>query len=437
MAVKNIKKEVFMKEDQKRDVALFRYSIISEVVNAKDLDWGEQERLIRERISRKWAIPHSEKTSIGRTCILNWVKAYKESNGDIRSLYPRDRSDKGESRAMDEDTCLGLLNLRKEMPKTTIPVLLEEMEARNLITPGTELKQTTVYRFLNQHGMMTQISKPEDRRKFEADSPNDLWQSDVMHGPRIDVDGKLRKTYLIAIIDDHSRLIPHAEFYLSEALALYLDALEQAFSKRGLPRKLYVDNGPAFRSKHLEYITASLNVALIHARPYKPQGKGKIERWFRTVRTNFLPRFRGHSLLELNESLDLWVNDIYHRKKHGATGQSPFQRFTSNMECLRSAPENLRDYFRKVARRKVAKDRTITFKGKLYEAPVPLIGNQVELLYHDSDPDTMEVKWKNRSYGILRPVDLHVNCRVKRDENNMSDVIISTDGKGYKGGNLL
>jgi len=426
-----------MKEDQKKDVALFRYSIISELVNAKDLVWGEQERLIREKSSRKWAIPHSEKTSIGRTCILNWVKAYKDSNGDIRSLHPHDRSDKGESRAMDEDTGLGLLSLRKEMPKVTIPVLLEQMEARNLITPGTELKPSTVYRFLNQKGMMTQISHPEDRRKFEADSPNDLWQSDVMHGPRIDVDGKLRKTYLIAIIDDHSRLIPHAEFYLSEALALYLDALEQAFSKRGLPRKLYVDNGPAFRSKHLEYITASLNVALIHARPYKPQGKGKIERWFRTVRTNFLPRFKGHSLLELNESLDLWVNDIYHRKKHGATGQSPFQRFTSNMECLRSAPENLRDYFRKVARRKVAKDRTITFEGNLYEAPVPLIGKQVELLYHDNDPDIMEVKWKNRSYGILRPVDLHVNCRVKRDENNMSDVIISTDGKGYKGGNLL
>ena len=426
-----------MREDQKKDVALFRYSIISELVNAKDLDWGEQERLIREKSSRKWVMPHSEKTSIGRTCIFSWVKAYKDSNGDIRSLYPRDRSDKGKSRAIDEDTCLGLLRLRKEMPKITIPILIEEMEARNLITPGTELKQTTVYRFLNQHGMMTQISKPEDRRKFEADSPNDLWQSDVMHGPRIDVNGKLRKTYLIAIIDDHSRLIPHAEFYLSEALAIYLDTLEQAFSKRGLPRKLYVDNGPAFRSKHLEYITASLNVALIHARPYKPQGKGKIERWFKTIRTNFLPRFRGNSLFELNESLDVWVNDIYHTRKHGGTGQSPFQRFTSNMECLRSAPENLRDYFRKVARRKVAKDRTITFKGKLYEAPVPLIGNQVELLYHDNDPDTMEVKWKNRSYGILRPVDLHVNCRVKRDENNMSDVIISTDGKGYKGGNLL
>jgi hypothetical protein len=94
---------------------------------------------------------------------------------------------------MDEDTCLGLLSLKKEMPNVTIPVLIEQMEARNLITPGTELKPSTVYRFLNQKGMMTQISHPEDRRKFEADSPNDLWQSDVMHGPRIDVDGKLRK----------------------------------------------------------------------------------------------------------------------------------------------------------------------------------------------------------------------------------------------------
>jgi len=115
----------------------------------------------------------------------------------------------------------------------------------------------------------------------------------------------------------------------------------------------------------------------------------------------------------------------------------PFQRFTANMECLRPAPDDLRDYFRKVARRKVAKDRSITFEGKLYEAPVSLIGKQVELLYHENDPDYIEIKWNNESYGIVRPVDVHVNCRVKRDENNMNDVIITTDGSGYKGGNLL
>ena len=107
------------------------------------------------------------------------------------------------------------------------------------------------------------------------------------------------------------------------------------------------------------------------------------------------------------------------------------------MECVRPAPDNLIDYFRKVARRKVAKDRSITFEGKLYEAPVALIGKQIELLYHDNDPDNIEIKWNNESYGIVRPVDVHVNCRVKRDENNMNDVIITTDGAGYKGGGLL
>ena len=129
-----------MTEDQKKDVALFRYSIISELVNAKDLDWGEQERLIRDKCARKWSIPYSEKTSIGRTCIFNWVKAYKDSNGDIRSLYPQDRSDKGKSRAMDEDTCLSLLSLRKRMPKATVPILIEQMDEQNMVTPGTELK---------------------------------------------------------------------------------------------------------------------------------------------------------------------------------------------------------------------------------------------------------------------------------------------------------
>ena len=284
---------------------------------------------------------------------------------------------------------------------------------------------------------MKQKMESKDCRKFEAELPNDLWQSDVMHGPRVDVDGKLRKTYLIAIIDDHSRLIAHARFYLSEALASYLCALEEAFSRRGLPRKLYVDNGPAFRSRHLEYITASLNITLIHARPYKPQGKGKIERWFKTVRTVFLPGFEGNSLFELNEAIDSWITDGYHNKTHSAIGQTPFARFTSNMQCLRQAPINLTDHFRKVARRKVAKDRSITFKGRLYEAPVCLIGKQVELLYHEREDNPIEIRYKNQSYGIVRPVDLHVNCRVKRDENNMRDVIITTDQSGYKGGNLL
>ncbi len=427
-----------MEKNGKKEVALFRFSVISDIVSTKTLDYGEQAQIIREKCARRWMIPFSEKTHIGRSCILRWLRLYKQSNGKIESLYPKQRSDIGKSRALDEETCLNIIRLRKEIPTSTVPYLIKEMEKRKLVTTGTNLKPTTIYRFLNQEGLMKKpTSKPQDCRKFEAELPNDLWQSDVMHGPRVDVDGKLRKTYLIAIIDDHSRLIPHARFYLSEALPSYLCALEGALITRGLPRKLYVDNGPAFRSRHLEYVTASLNIALIHAKPYKPQGKGKIERWFKTIRSSFLPGFKGSSLQDLNEAIENWVTGFYHMKKHGSTGQTPFERFTSNMECLRPAPENLKDHFRKVIRRKVAKDRTVIVEGRLFEAPVPLIGQQVELVYHDDNPEDVEIRWNGKTYGLLRPTDLHVNCRVKRDENNMNDVMITVNNNDYTGGKLI
>ena len=279
-------------------------------------------------------------------------------------------------------------------------------------------------------------SMPVDRRKFEAELPNDLWQSDVMHGPRVNVAGRMQKSYLIAVIDDHSRLITHGQFYLSEALVSYLDAFEQSLATRGLPRKLYVDNGAAFRSRHLEYICASLGIALIHSKPYQPQGRGKIERFFKTVRGQFLPGFKGQSLNELNEAFDGWLTHIYHQRKHSATKQSPFERFTANLHCLRAAADNLHDHFRKLARRKVNKDRTITLNGHLYEGPVALIGKRVELLYHESQPDQVEVKYQNKSFGMLAPVNLNVNCRIKRDKNNNPQIHFNTKPGQYGGGKL-
>jgi hypothetical protein len=277
---------------------------------------------------------------------------------------------------------------------------------------------------------------PEDRRKFEAEMPNDLWQVDCMHGPRVEHEAKRRKTYLIAFMDDHSRLVPHGEFFLSESVKSFLMALEGALLTRGLPRKIYSDNGPAFRSHHVEHVTASLGVALIHARPYKPQGKGKIERFFRTVRADFLTGFKGETLFDLNHCFQIWLNEIYHQRKHSSTGQTPFARFTSKMQCLRSAPDNLKDHFRKAARRKVAKDRTISLNGQIFEAPVALIGKQVSVLFHPEQPDRAEVLFKGESYGFLVPVNLAVNCRAKRDRNNNVQIESCEARKDYKGGSL-
>jgi transposase InsO family protein len=427
-----------MTEEEKMQVAVFRFGVISDFVNGSKLASGEKTRLIREKCARKWQIPFSEKTRIGRSTILRWVRLYNKSGGKLDSLRPGSRKDCNKSRAMDEDTCLGLMSLRNLMPEATAAHLIREMEAQKLVSPGVSLNLSTVYRFLHRQGLMYPAKKlPQDRRKFEAELPNDLWQSDVMHGPMVKVGDKLRKSYLIAFIDDHSRLVPYGCFYLSERLDSYLDALKWALLKRGLPRKLYVDNGPAFRSKHLEYVAASLGIALIHSKPYTPQGRGKIERFFKTVRSDFLPGFKGKSLADINEAFETWLTDVYHQRVHGGTGQTPFMRFTANTQCIRSAPENLNDHFRKTARRRVAKDRTIVLNDRLYEGPVVLIGKRVELLYHADMLDQVEVRYNQKSYGIARLVDIYVNCRVKRDKNRNAQITPATSPARYQGGKLL
>ena len=424
-----------MTENEKQRVAIFRFSVIHEFVGGAALSRAEKRQLFHDKCARKWDIPFSDRTRISRSAILRWIRLYSESGGRLESLYPKDRSDNGKSRAIDEETGLNLIHLRREMSDATVPVLIRIMKKRNLSAPGKDLKSTTVYRFLhNQNLMKPPEGQNQDRRKFEAELPNDIWQSDVMHGPMVTVGERKRKSYLIAFIDDHSRLIPYARFYLSEKLTSFLDAFEKALLKRGLPRKLYVDNGAAYRSKHLEHITASLGIALIHARPYKPQGKGKIERFFRTVRMQFLTEVDRMSLDELNGAFDLWIRQVYHQRVHSGTGKKPLDRFTSRMECLRASPEDLKDHFRMIARRRVGKDRTITLDGNLFEAPVKLIGQRVDLLYHKDSPKKVEVHWQQKSYGYLTVVDLNVNCRVKRDKNNQAQ--ISSESHKPTGGKI-
>jgi putative transposase len=412
-------KEEIMTEEQKMALAVFRYGIIADFVGANRLNRGEQEKLLRDKCARKWQIPYSGRTRLSRSTILRWVRFYNEGNGKLDTLYPQERADQGQGRALDEETSLTLLDLRRQHPKTSVPEFIRILHQRQLVPAATPLSLTTVYRLLHRNNLMSRESPDyPDRRKFEEESPNDMWQSDVMHGPLLLCGGKRRKSYLIAFIDDHSRLIPHAQFYPSEGVASFLDCFSLALRKRGLPRKLYVDNGSAFRSRQLEFTTASLAIALIHAKPYQPQGKGKIERFFKTVRTQFLPFFKGETLDEINLAFTLWLDDQYHQRIHSSTGQSPFARFTSKMECLRNAPDNLNDYFRKTVRRRVNKDRSLVVDKRLFEAPVALIGRRVEVLYHEQSPELVEVRCNGQSYGLLCQLDVHVNSRVKRDKNN-------------------
>ena len=405
-----------MQEKQREEVALFRFGVISDLVCSR-LAPGEMAERIREKSRQRWLIPSSGRTRIAESTIRRWVSLYLGSNRQLASLFPHERSDRGRSRRVDAETILSLVKLRKELPGLPVIKLLEEMEKRRLSPPGMAISLTTAYRILQQEGLFGKERAAKiDRRRYEAQYPNDIWQSDVMHGPRVEVENGHRKAYLIGFLDDHSRLLPHAEFYLSEQLDSWLDAFRKALLTRGVPRKLYVDNGAAFRSRHLERICASLGIALVHTPPYTPQGRGKIERLFRTVRAQFLPHFLGGTLAELNIALDLWIREDYHQRCHSSTGQAPFNRFAEHVELIRAAPADLEDYFRKEVRRRVTKDRTVSIDGRLFEAPTRFIGEQLSLLYHEHKPARVEIMHKGRSHGLLVPLDLTVNAAVQRDK---------------------
>ena len=172
-----------------------------------------------------------------------------------------------------------------------------------------------------------------------------------------------------------------------------------------------------------------------HARPYQPEGKGKIERWFRTVRGGFLCIQKTATLEELNEKFRVWVTG-YNDTRHSITGESPIRRFAKNLECVRPAPKDLEDHFRKTAKRTVAKDRTIALAGRLYEAPVELIGKQVRLLYHEHDPSRVEVVFAGKTYGFISSVDVNVNYRIKRN-NGVTEIHTENNPDRYRGGALF
>ncbi len=405
-----------MQEEKKKQIATFRFNIIADLIGDVCLEKGQMEKIIKEKAKRRWKIPYSSNTAISTSTIRRWINAYNSQNGDIKALFPKDRVDRGCSRAFDEETGSSLLRLKEEFPNMGIPELLFEMQKRKLVDSTDDLKLTTVYRFFHQNGGLKKVSAKVDRRRFEAEFPNDLWQSDVMHGPKVKIDGKIRKTYLIAFIDDHSRLVPYASFYPNEQVTSFISAINRALNFRGLPRKLYVDNGAAFRSKQLEFAMASLQISLIHARPYSPQGKGKIERFFKTVRSGFLSGNFPDNLEELNEHFKDWLDNRYHKSVHSSTGETPLVRFSRNIELIRKAPEDLCDHFRVVDMRTVTKDRIVHLNGSMYEAPIDLIDERVEILHFQNDPDSIEIRFKGESYGYLEPLDLGVNSKAKRDK---------------------
>jgi transposase InsO family protein len=367
-------------------MALFRLSVLGPLVSRDRLQRGELQHIIRELARQEYAIPGSRRRYLGEKTIQAWYYAWRKHG--IAGLTPKLRVDRGVSK-LPVNVQEALVAAKRANPRRSIRQLKQLLESAGVVGRGT-LSRSAIHRLLQQQELSRikgSASEPEEHRRFVAEFANAIWYGDVMHGPTVTVQGRRCKVYLVTLLDDASRLIAHSAFCPGET-ALDIEAvLKQAVLKRGLPRKLVVDNGPAYRAATLQGICARLDIRLIYCRPYAPEGKGKLERWHRTFRDQFLSELdasRITDLDDLNARLWAWIEQVYHHRPHGGlddkTPLARYQQDLPNIRLLGQKAAQLDAIFYHRVKRKVRKDGTVSYQGKDFEVPYELSGKTVQLV---------------------------------------------------------
>jgi putative transposase len=404
--------------DPRDDTALWRYQIIAPLLSL-DGRRGELRLAIRRLASRPHAHPTKGTLRLGFGTIEGWYYRYRREG--LPGLVPVPRKDRGKSRRIDGALAEHIDQIATEHPDLDGRQILAELRSRLGEDAGVP-SLSSLYRFLRSSGL-DQRRQPTraDHRAFAFDLAGDCWQSDVMYGPSLPVrEGVRRKTFLLAILDDASRLIPHAQFYFEQHLRSFKDCLKQAFLKRGLPRRLYLDNAQIFRSRSVLHLAAHLGIQILHTRPYRPQGRAKIERFFGTVRRSFLRRIEVKGVLDLdalNRQLFAFIEGEYHRSPHrGLKGETPLDAWLRLAGGVRPLPgdADLDLLFLEEARRRVAKDGTFALLGRTFEAGPEFIGQRLAVRF---DPYDLRRVFLVTGEGRLHaafPVDLSGNRRVRR-----------------------
>ena len=411
-------------DDHRQTVALFRYGLIADLIHLPSGSPGITARL-EAKAAQAYTIPGSRRTRVAAETLREWLKRYRR--GGFEALLPKPRTDRGKPRRLPDAVAEALIAIKEQHPALSIRLVIERARARAQIPADVPLPVSTVHRLLSREGLIgkkTDAPTGADRRRFAFEYAGALWMSDVMHGVSVaDGKGRRRKTYLIAFLDDATRVIPYAAFAFAENTAAFLPVFKQALIRRGLPERLYVDNGANYRSRHLALVCAKLGVALIHSRPHQPQGRGKIERWFRSVRAQLLTRLSAEdtaSLEALNRRLWAFVEGEYHHTPHrGLDGTTPLEQWALVGDRVNYPTPTLAldELFLFEAKRRVMNDRTVSLNGRLYEVDAVLVGETVTLRYDPAVPPSraLAVVHQGQPAGQATPLDAYANTTVRRN----------------------
>ena len=401
--------------DKADKTALFRYGLIAPLV-LETLPRGELTRRAQQIASRLYDIPHSTRRQVSVDTLLEWTLRYRR-NG-LPALTPQPRKDQGQQRVIAPETAALIERLKRENPHRTGTMLLRDL-------PKDSISPATLYRFLRARGLterqlLVDNINAHSYKKYEAEYANQIWQSDMLFGPWVlRPGGGKMQVFLQATLDDASRLIPHAQFYANQGLDSFLHCLRESITARGLPVRLYMDNAKIYRSPQLARIAASIGILIVHTPPYQPEGRGKIERFFRSVREQFLASLDTKALLsleQLNERLWHWLETVYHLREHSSLQTTPLLRWQRDIERVRQLPPatDMRRLFFHRADRLVRRDSTFLLRNHFFEAPPQLAGKRIEVRFDPLDLMHMELYCDGKPEGTARLVDAVVNGRIYR-----------------------
>ena len=413
--------------DAAQALALQRFALVSKVQD-----------LVHQRLPLRTALEMVTRAPVQGPDGLEFVMAvrtledwwYAFRRGGFAALHPKARSDRGVPRALTPEQRVRLLASVRAQTGIAIKVLYRQWIKDDPTLPAL----SSIYRCLQSNNLDQRARRYQLRqavsgptKAFEAPAINELWMADFSPGPHLPRAGHdtPQTTHLCAIIDDHSRLIVAALYFFAANTQTFHFTLKEALKRRGLPRKLYTDQGGPFTNDHTRLVCANLQIRLLHAKPYHAWSKGKIERFFRTVQEDFEAQLRqpGHaakSLDDLNGRLADWLQTLYHIRIHSGTDQSPQARFQASAHLLRSLDptQDLDRLFYTRLQRSVHKDGTVRIENQLYEVDLALRGLRVDLSFDPWNLARIEVSHRGQAFGLARRVDLHLNSQISTRPNH-------------------
>lgn len=425
-------------EDPRLAMALCRHEIISQYLALKPRR-GLKKKLLEKLAQKSWSGPDGRPLQVSAETLRVWARRYRRSG--LQGLMDKERAPRKDGALSEEQKEL-VCALKRQVPARSIDRVIAIAELTDKVKPG-ELRRSTVHRVLHDNGLSQRCLKIPDTAdldRFEADFPNDLWQSDMLVGPWLPDParpGKMRRANLFAFLDDHSRLMLHGRFSFSEALPHMELVFRRALQKHGVPTRAYFDNGKVYRAMHIKQLAAELSIyRVVFTKPYRPEGHGKIEALNRYIRSAFIAEVAASQITtieELNEAFVAWLDCEYNNRVHGETGETPRARWERAIETIRFVDEEkLRQAFLWTETRTTDKTGVFKLFGTKYQVG-PGLGRRKFQIRFDFDALHEVEVWQNGAFvQRAKPLFVSAQRRPKQPEQS-SDTNAQSLGVDYLG----